>query len=284
MPEIDARKLLAQAKDLSARYARRLGPEEAADLAAEAVARGLERPPADGKMEPWLERIARNLLVDRWRRAEVAQRCLPETPQPGPSPEELVLAGERRRTVRRSLARLERDQRRSILHRYYSAGAAPEGLAATTMRTRVHRGLVRLRALTKGLLSLPPPLRLGHWLTLAANPAALGVFLLAQQTPVPPAAAAPPAPTAQVRPAARRPAPPPAPVPAPAVQASPAPRHQPAAPPRPVHYDFDDDNVQGDIQQPDGDGIVSTPKVRHSSLIEIPGSFVAAVAKSVEDL
>jgi RNA polymerase sigma factor (sigma-70 family) len=286
MPEIDARKLLAQAKELSARYSRRLGPDEAADLAAEALARGLERPPADGKMEPWLERIARNLLVDRWRKLEVARRCEPEAPAPSCSPEELVLAGERRRAVRRSLARLERDQRRSILHRYYQAGALPAGVSATTVRTRLHRGLARLRALTRGLLSVMPPVRLGHWLTLAANPAALGVFLLAQQTPLPPAPAARPVP-APVRPAARKSAPAPAPaiIPAPPVMAAPAPRRPVVAPaPAPQRYDFEDDEVKGELEQGDGDRVHGTTRVRHSSLIEIPGSFVVSVAKSIEDL
>lgn len=285
MPEIDARKLLAQVQDLSTRYARRLGPDEAADLAAEAVARGLERPPADGRMEPWLERIARNLMVDRWRKAEVARRCPPEPPEPAASPEELVLAEERRRAVRSSLARLERDQRRSILRRYYCPGEAPA--ASSTARARLHRGLARLRALTRGLLSLIPPWRLGHWLTLAANPAAAGVFLLAQQAPLPAAMAAPPpVHVAQVR-TARKPA---GPAPAPAAVPAPAPTpraSRPAPPPQvapTTHYDFDNDVVTGELQSGDGIIVPGTTKVRHSSLIEIPGSFVLSVAKSVEDL
>ena len=281
MPEIDARKLLAHARDLSARYARHLGPEEAADLAAEAVARGLERPPADGRMEPWVERIARNLLVDRWRRAQVAGRCLPETPEPAASPEELVLAGERRRTLRRSLARLHRDQRRSILQRYYCGGAVPPGLSATTLRTRLHRGLSRLRELTRGMLGISP-LRLGHWLTLAANPAAVGLLLLAQQVPV--AQVTPPAPPPPVHVravASPRVAGPPA---APAAVVVP-PRPQPApVHPAVQHFDFDGDQVEGEIQRPDGDVIPGARKTRHQSLIEIPRDFVPAVVKSVEDM
>jgi DNA-directed RNA polymerase specialized sigma24 family protein len=281
MPEIDARKLLAHARDLSARYARHLGPEEAADLAAEAVARGLERPPADGRMEPWVERIARNLLVDRWRRAQVAERSLPETPEPAASPEELVLAGERRRTLRRSLARLHRDQRRSILQRYYCGGAVPPGLSATTLRTRLHRGLSRLRELTRGMLGIAP-LRLGHWLTLAANPAAVGLLLLAQQVPV--AQVVPPAPPpAQVRAVGRKPAA--APVPAPAPTPVVSPRPQPAPPHRAVqHFNFDDDVVDVAIQTPDDLRVVIDRRARHRSLIEIPGDFNPSVVKSLEDL
>jgi DNA-directed RNA polymerase specialized sigma24 family protein len=284
MPEIDARKLLAHAKDLSARYARRLGPEEAADLVAEALARGLERPPADGKMEPWLERIARNLMVDRWRRARVAERCPADSPEPVASPEDLVLAGERRRTLRRSLARLHRDQRRSILHRYFTAGPLPAGLSATTLRTRLHRGLGRLRELTRGLLALFPPVRLGHWLTLAANPALVAILLTAQQSPVAPPAPAP-APV-QRRAIARQVAPlPPSPRPAAIPQPTPQPTPHPA-PARPAvqRYDFDDDEVSGEIQMPDPLVVDGVAKVKHASLIEIPRDFVAAVAKSVEDL
>jgi len=281
MPEIDARKLLAHARDLSARYARHLGPDEAADLAAEAVARGLERPPADGRMEPWLERIARNLLVDRWRRARVAQSCPPDLPEPAPSPEELALAGERRRTLRRSLARLHRDQRRSILQRYYCGGAAPAGLSATTLRTRLHRGLSRLRELTRGMLGISP-LRLGHWLTLAANPAALGLVLLAQHAPVAQVVAPAAPPVAQVRPVGR--AARPAPVPAAPAVVVPS-RSRPAPAPAPVqHYEFDDDQVDGEMQNPDHILVEVDRKARHPSLIEIPRDFVPAVAKSVEDL
>jgi RNA polymerase sigma factor (sigma-70 family) len=279
MPEIDARKLLAHAKDLSTRYARHLGPEEAADLAAEALARGLERPPADGKMEPWVERIARNLLVDRWRRAQVAERCPPDCPEPAASPEELVLARERRRTLRRSLARLHRDQRRSILHRYYAEGAPPAGLSATTLRTRLHRGLGRLRELTRGLLSLFPPVRLGHWLTLAANPAAAAFLLLAQQSPVPPPTSAPaPAPVHQRAVTPRAPLPP-APATAVVAPSRPAPAH-----PAVQHYDFEDDEVTGEIENPNEFRIYGERKAPHPSLIEIPRDFVPAVAKSVEDL
>jgi RNA polymerase sigma factor (sigma-70 family) len=279
MPEIDARKLLAHFRDLSARYARHLGAEEAADLAAEALARGLERPPADGRMEPWVERIARNLLVDRWRRRQVAERCLPDSPEPAASPEELVLAGERRRTLRRSLVRLHRDQRRSILHRYYAAGATPTNLSATTVRTRLHRGLSRLRELTRGLLALVPPVRLGHWLTLAANPAAIGFLLMSQQAPLAP----PPAP--QLAPVHQRATAPrtPAPAPAPALVVQPRPQPAPIHP-AVQHYDFDDDQVSGEIQAPDGIIVDAAHKVRQPSLIEIPGDFVASVAKSVEDL
>jgi DNA-directed RNA polymerase specialized sigma24 family protein len=287
MAEVDARKLLAQAKDLSARYARRLGPDEAADLVGEALTRGLERPPADGRMEPWLERITRNLLVDRWRHAEVAARVVPEPPPPPRTPEELALEGERRRAIRRSLARLPREHRRTILQRYYDAGGAG-GVPATTGRTRLHRALARLRRLTRGLLTLVPPWRAFHWLPLAANPAALAVFLLSQ-----PASPPAPMPVPHAAPVARmvvHHAATSSPGPAPATPAvppgKPAPRAAPSATAAPVlqHYDFDDDQVEGELESPDTGLIVSVRPVRRPSLIEIPGSFVSSVIKSIEDL
>jgi RNA polymerase sigma factor (sigma-70 family) len=290
MSPIDARSLLAHAQQLRARYARRLGADEAADLVAEAVARGLEHPPADGRMGPWLERIARNLLVDRWRRARLIAALPPELPAPAPDPEQVVLARERRRAVRSSLARLERNQRRTILHRYYEAGSAPAGLSTTTMRTRLHRGLARLRALTAGLVAVPP-WRLFSWLGVAANPAALAVVLLAQQAPI--ARAPSPSP----RPAISQPAPlhrpaRPAAAPAPTPTAPPTPvthTSRPVAlrapaPVSPQRYDFEDDQVEGDLQAPDGIRVTSERPVHHSSLIEIPDSFIASVVKSVEDL
>jgi RNA polymerase sigma factor (sigma-70 family) len=288
MAEVDARKLLAQAKDLSARYARRLGPDEAADLIGEALTRGLERPPADGRMEPWLERIAKNLLVDRWRHDQVAARAVPDQPPPPRTPEDLVLESERRRAIRRSLAQLPRDHRRSILQRYYEAGA-DSGVSAATVRTRLHRALARLRRLSHGLLTVVPPWRAFQWLTLAANPAVLTVFLLAQPTPPPPLVASAPAPVtpARVRHLAATPTAPTAVLaPASPPRARPPVRAatQPAASPAPQRYDFEDDQVDGEIQRPDGDFVPGARPVRHSSLIEIPGSFVASVIKSVEDL
>jgi hypothetical protein len=111
------------------------------------------------------------------------------------------------------------------------------------------------------------------------------VFLLTQQTPVPAAVAAP-VQVAQARPAARKAAPAPAPVvaPAPPAAAPRAARPAPAPTPAPQHYWFDNDQVEGELQNPDVIGIVGTVKVKHSSLIEIPGSFVLSVAKSIEDL
>jgi hypothetical protein len=49
-------------------------------------------------------------------------------------------------------------------------------------------------------------------------------------------------------------------------------------------YDFDDDNVEGDLQRPDGELIDSVRKVKHSSLIEIRKDFIPEMLKSLEDV
>jgi hypothetical protein len=49
-------------------------------------------------------------------------------------------------------------------------------------------------------------------------------------------------------------------------------------------YDFEDDNVEGDLQRPDGELIQSGSKAKHSSLIEIRKDFIPEMLKSLEDV
>lgn len=49
-------------------------------------------------------------------------------------------------------------------------------------------------------------------------------------------------------------------------------------------YDFEDDNVEGDLQRPDGELVNSLRKTQHSSLIEIRNNFVPEMLKSLEDI
>lgn len=49
-------------------------------------------------------------------------------------------------------------------------------------------------------------------------------------------------------------------------------------------YDFDDDNVEGDLQRPDGELVDSLKKTQHSSLIEIRKDFIPEMLKSLEDV
>ena len=49
-------------------------------------------------------------------------------------------------------------------------------------------------------------------------------------------------------------------------------------------YDFEDDNVEGDLQRPDGELIEGVKKAKHSSLIEIRKDFIPEMLKSLEDV
>jgi len=49
-------------------------------------------------------------------------------------------------------------------------------------------------------------------------------------------------------------------------------------------YDFEDDNVEGDLQRPDGELVNSINKAQHESLIEIRKDFIPEMLKSLEDI
>ena len=49
-------------------------------------------------------------------------------------------------------------------------------------------------------------------------------------------------------------------------------------------YDFEDDNVEGDLQRPDGELANSINKAQHESLIEIRKDFIPEMLKSLEDI
>ncbi len=52
----------------------------------------------------------------------------------------------------------------------------------------------------------------------------------------------------------------------------------------PTHFDFEDDQVEGDLQRPDGELISSIPKASQDSLIEIRHNFIPEILKMIEDL
>lgn len=51
-----------------------------------------------------------------------------------------------------------------------------------------------------------------------------------------------------------------------------------------TEYNFEDDNVEGDLQRPDGELVDSVRKMKHSSLIEIKKDFIPEMLKSLEDV
>lgn len=50
------------------------------------------------------------------------------------------------------------------------------------------------------------------------------------------------------------------------------------------HFDFEDDQVEGDLQRPDGDLVTSIPKATQPSLIELRWSFLPEIVKDFENL
>jgi len=197
---VDPVELLDQHRRLTSRLARRYGRFEAEDLASEALARSLRRPARAGAHQPWLERILRNLVVDRARRsgraaAHAAALSCGGDVVTAPTPEEDLLLAERRRAVQAALPAIPSGLREALVGRFYEgrdyqSEAATRGISPATARTRVHRALASLRlSLGRLRLAVPwPQLLGGHSFsaTTALLPAALSAALV-----VPSLAAAP---------------------------------------------------------------------------------------------
>ena len=113
---------------------------------------------------PWLLTIvgneARNRRRARGRRDSAALRLEQDrrTGDAAPSPEAAVLAGERREALLAALDRLRDEERLVITHRYLldlseAEAAAALGLPPGTVKSRLSRGLARLRVELMGELS-----------------------------------------------------------------------------------------------------------------------------------
>lgn len=144
---------------LRAYLRRRLGghPDLVLDLVAEAFARALERreqfDPARGSASAWLIGIARNLLLDAYRRGRVAddsrrrlgmQRILVEDGQLE------RIEDDGGSELERSLQSLPPEQREAVRRRVleeepYAAIATRIGCSEQVVRKRVSRGLAALR-------------------------------------------------------------------------------------------------------------------------------------------
>ena len=121
MRALDGKALLEHGEAIARRYASRVGAEVAEELCAEAVLRALRSPAPDGRSEPWLEGIYKNLVIDHWRRRQLIAVDVNELHVVSTSltPEDSLLARERRRLVRAGLRRLPRESRQALLSRYY---------------------------------------------------------------------------------------------------------------------------------------------------------------------
>jgi DNA-directed RNA polymerase specialized sigma24 family protein len=305
--------LLRTRRQLVDRHAPRIGRSDAEDLASEALTRALEHPAPDGRHAPWLEVIFRRLLCDHFRRRARARRGAASLALPAAvtgceqTPEAALLAAERRCLLDQALAAVPAEQRAALAARFWPDDHAAGAVTPVTLRTRVHRALARLRE-PRGLLArlraliplgtaAPATHVLGPALVVALAASASGPLALPARAPlqlaqatVPPTAAAARARPPAVRDEVLRPAPPAPPVAAPSPPPTRAaqPRAHTPAGPRPAattRFDFEDDDVIGDLQVP-GDDLVMGPPGRapRPSLIEIPSSFLPAIARMLEEL
>ena len=283
------RKLWIEARAIAARR----DPRAADDLAQDMACALLEGGARADRPAAWLERVGRNAVIDRrrveQRRAELATEIEPPV---GPAdPEAALLARERRGLVRRALALLPRPQRRAALLRFhgelpFETVAARLGTPEVTARTRVHRALDSLRArlgslrailvvpgaqaavLAMTVVAVQLPAAPNSLALAMADNDALSVPHLRHARPVRHIAAAPKAraaaeTTAAVKPEPARPD---------VTEVSPV-----------QHFNFEDDELLGDVRGPDGEWLAVVPRIEHSSLIEIRQHFVPEMVKSLED-
>ena len=129
--------------------------EEAAQDAFVKAFRALGRFRSGSPIRPWLLAIvaneSRNRRRSAGRRAGLALRAAEEIPEASsPSPEEAVLAHERRGALLAAVERLRDEHREIIARRYFlelseeeTAGAL--GLRRGTVKSRISRALARLR-------------------------------------------------------------------------------------------------------------------------------------------
>ncbi|MHC4550764.1 MAG: sigma-70 family RNA polymerase sigma factor [Planctomycetota bacterium] len=152
---LDAQALLEHTRGLRA-IARRLlqDDQQVDDVLQETWLAALRAPPdLDRPLGGWLAKVARNFALMRRRAAQRRRRHERRAARPGPepSPAEIVERFEMQRLVARSVAELEEPYRATLLLRYFE-DLAPAEIAARsgeppgTVRSRLKRGLERLRA------------------------------------------------------------------------------------------------------------------------------------------
>jgi RNA polymerase sigma-70 factor (ECF subfamily) len=141
-----------------AAFARRLAlgllgrSADADDVAQDALVLAIERRGGIGNVRAWLAAVVRNLVWTRRRseaRRAVREGRAPEPPSP-PSPADSAARLETARRLMAAVRRLEEPYRSTILLRYFDDVSTREiarryGVPFETVRTRLKRGLARLR-------------------------------------------------------------------------------------------------------------------------------------------
>jgi RNA polymerase sigma-70 factor (ECF subfamily) len=118
-----------------------------------------------GRFEPWLFRIAANMVRDRIRRSKTRPRAMslsaeddeggsmgPNLPADGPEVDEAMQAAEASADLQSALAKLDEQTRQMILLRHFGEMSFKDIAAAFdcplgTALAKVHRGLKQLRGL-----------------------------------------------------------------------------------------------------------------------------------------
>ncbi len=135
---------------------------DAEDIAQEVflkVYRSLDRFRQDAQLSSWLYRIVMNACIDHRRRqspavcapfGEEAERCLLNTPEERPGPEDCAYGGELGQVLEDEIARLPNGQRIVFVMRHHqglklSEIAAALGLAEGTVKRQLHAAVHRLR-------------------------------------------------------------------------------------------------------------------------------------------
>lgn len=129
--------------------------QDAAQEAFVKAYRALDRFRRGAPFRPWLLRIVANEAINRAKaasRRKEADLTVAEsvTADPAGSPEDLLLARERRELVTRALNRLREDDRLVIAYRYFFDLSEAEmadalGVARGTVKSRLSRAMARLR-------------------------------------------------------------------------------------------------------------------------------------------
>ncbi|MFO1076767.1 MAG: RNA polymerase sigma factor [Planctomycetota bacterium] len=130
------------------------------DLAQEAWVRALESPPRHGAaLRGWFATLLANLLHNRRRadrRRRAREQAVAAMPPPAvPTPERILEREQARERLVHAVLRLDEPFRTAVLLRYYEDLPTPEiarrlGVPAATVRTRLARGMQRLRELLDG--------------------------------------------------------------------------------------------------------------------------------------
>ena len=140
-------------------YYRVSDEQEAEDMAEEVFIRAWNNLPDINRrseiqnFRSWLYRIARNLVVDRYRKkdleVELGERIIPEDPLQ--QPDSLVQQSQQSNTLREAIRSLEEPYREVLVHRFvndlsHSETARLMGLQENHVRVLQYRALKKLRS------------------------------------------------------------------------------------------------------------------------------------------